>query len=105
MDSEKHRRFRENIGLWHEGAALIRTVYSEEGELLFEEWQCPKCEQKYKLWSKLNAEDDIEPGLDMVRRIYVSRPPDSKLRDPMQHSACIPMEKERLTKLQLWSKG
>ena len=90
MDSKEHELFRENIVLWHEGAALLRTVYSKEGEALFEEWQCPKCGEKYKLWDSIQGRDKAEPGADMVRRMYVSRPLDSKLKDPMQHSACIP---------------
>ena len=109
MNTKKHELFRKNIKVWHEGAALIRTVYSKDYPLgktvLFEEWQCPKCEKKYKLWANLLAPRQPwqtgEPGEDLVRRVFVSRPLSSKAMDHRGHSACTPEHNQRIRELRL----
>ena len=101
MNTKEHGLFRKNIKVWHEGAALIRTVYSKDSVLLFEEWQCPKCEKKYKLWDKLADNDHPEPGEDLVRRVFVSRPLSSKAMDHRGHSACTPEHNQRIRELRL----
>lgn len=104
MNTKEHGLFRKNIKVWHEGAALIRTVYSEEGAAIFEEWQCSKCEKKYKLWANLVTEVQFpgsEPGEDLLSRVFVSRPLSSKAMDHRGHSACTPEHNQRIRELRL----